>query len=256
MTALTIDVVVGLAAQAADERAVDLEAVDREAAQVAQRASSRCRSRRAATPTPMRAAPASAATQRSPSSSTTLSVTSRHSRAGSRPLASSASVDGRDQAGLGELAGGDVDADDRSCAVVANRRTACRHASRRTQAPIGTIRPVSSASAMNSAGRQQAALGVLPAHERLDADDPRRSRRRARAGSGRTSSLVRDRLAQVGLDRAGGRRRGRGRPRRTATSGRRRPPWRGTWRRRRRGCRSSASASRVGRERDADAGRR
>ena len=47
------------------------------------------------------------------------------------------------------------------------QRRAWRHASRSTKRPIATIMPVSSASGMNSAGMIRAALGVLPAHERL-----------------------------------------------------------------------------------------
>ena len=47
----------------------------------------------------------------------------------------------------------------------------CRHASWSAHAPIGTMRPVSSASADELVGPDQAALGVLPAHERLEADD-------------------------------------------------------------------------------------
>ena len=40
-----------------------------------------------------------------------------------------------------------------------------------TLRPSGTISPLSSASGMNSAGDTQAALGVLPADQRLDAVD-------------------------------------------------------------------------------------
>ena len=49
--------------------------------------------------------------------------------------------------------------------------TACRQASRSTQRPIGTISPVSSANGMKSSGSTQAALGVVPAQQRLDARD-------------------------------------------------------------------------------------
>ena len=51
---------------------------------------------------------------------------------------------------------------------------AWRQASRSTQRPIGTIRPISSASGMKLSGREHAALGVMPAQQRLDAGDARR----------------------------------------------------------------------------------
>ena len=44
-----------------------------------------------------------------------------------------------------------------------------RQASRSTQRPIGTIRPVSSAIGMKPFGRNEATLGMLPAHQRLEA---------------------------------------------------------------------------------------
>ena len=53
---------------------------------------------------------------------------------------------------------------------------ACRQASRRTHWPIGTMRPQSSAIGTNCAGRQQPALGMHPADQRLGAGDRRRSR--------------------------------------------------------------------------------
>ena len=46
---------------------------------------------------------------------------------------------------------------------------AWRQASRSTQRPIGTIRPVSSASGMKVSGPSMPALGVMPAQQRLDA---------------------------------------------------------------------------------------
>ena len=47
----------------------------------------------------------------------------------------------------------------------------CAQASIRTQRPIGTIRPVSSASGMNWAGGKHAVFGMGPAQQRLDAGD-------------------------------------------------------------------------------------
>ena len=49
-----------------------------------------------------------------------------------------------------------------------------RHASPRTQRPIGRIEPCSSAISMKSPGGDEAALRVLPADERLDAREPAR----------------------------------------------------------------------------------
>ena len=59
---------------------------------------------------------------------------------------------------------GDLDRRRASCAAAAQ---ACRSA----HSPIGTISPVSSASGMNSAGRHDAALGMVPAQQRLEAAD-------------------------------------------------------------------------------------
>ena len=47
----------------------------------------------------------------------------------------------------------------------------CRQASRSTQSPIGTIRPVSSAIGMNLLGGDQAERRVIPADQRLDRED-------------------------------------------------------------------------------------
>ena len=48
---------------------------------------------------------------------------------------------------------------------------ASRQASRSTHSPIGRMRPLSSAIGMNVAGRDHAAGRVMPAHQRLEADD-------------------------------------------------------------------------------------
>ena len=78
-----------------------------------------------------------------------------------------------------------------------------RQPSRRTQRPIGTIRPVSSAIGMNSSGRDEAALGVAPAQQRLDARRREPSCERGRpAGSAARTGRWRA--------RAGGRRAARG----------------------------------------------
>ena len=85
---------------------------------------------------------------------------------------------------------------------------AARHASSITQSPIAMIRPVSSASGMNIVGRDHAAGRVVPADQRLEADqalvggvDQRlveqvelleRDRRRAGRCSSRTRSSCSD----------------------------------------------------------------
>ena len=125
------------------------------------------------------------------------------------------------------------------------QRRACRHASCSTQAPIGTIRPVSSASGMNSVGPDADRARGAPS-----ARAPRR-RRCAPVASDTSgwkktrSSLVLDRAAESRSRCAGGRARAgahdlveQHQPRR------RRPPWRGTSRRRRRGSGRSTSTSR------------
>ena len=81
-----------------------------------------------------------------------LSVISRQSRRGSRPVACSARSTTYGEALVGQLAGGDVDRDGQLAAELAAHAAAWRHASSSTQAPIGTIRPVCSAIGMNSGG--------------------------------------------------------------------------------------------------------
>ena len=119
---------------------------------------------------------------------------------------------------------------------MAARRLASRQASRRTHRPIGRIAPFSSAISMNSPGDDQAALGMLPADERLDAGQARRRAGRRSAGTRAAAGRARRRAG------AGRRARGaRGSPR--ACPGRRsrtRPcrwPWPCTSRRRRCGRR-------------------
>ena len=59
--------------------------------------------------------------------------------------------------------------------VVRASRRPCWSAWRSTQVSTSTMRPDSSASGTNSFGPSSAEDGVLPAHERLDADDPARA---------------------------------------------------------------------------------
>ena len=76
----------------------------------------------------------------------------------------------------------------------------CRQASRSTQRPIGTIRPVSSAVGMNSAGEHHAARRMLPAEQRLEAAQLPVRRARRSAGSRPRSSLPLERVPQIGLE--------------------------------------------------------
>ena len=59
----------------------------------------------------------------------------------------------------------------RPISASARHTDACRQAVSSTHRPIGRMRPVSSAIGMNDARRHQAALGMLPAHQRLQPHD-------------------------------------------------------------------------------------
>ena len=202
--------------------------------------------------TPIALRRSSTAVAASGSAITALSVISRQSSSGARPGRPRASP--RTIAGerlVGELARGDVDADaERRGRARAPRSPAWRQASSSTYAPIATIRPVCSAIGMNAAGADQPALRVLPAQQRLGADDP---------AAGELDLRLVDDPQLVALERVrGARPRGRAARRRARASTRRRPrsapcpaPWRGTWRRRRR-----AAAPRGRRRRRGRCGRR
>ena len=78
-----------------------------------------------------------------------------------------------DDARFADLPGGEVDAHQQPQSTGPRRATwaACRHASSSTARPSGTIRPVSSASEMNSSGWEPLTGRQLPPHEGLDTDD-------------------------------------------------------------------------------------
>ena len=86
---------------------------------------------------------------------------------------------------------------ERRARVAASARDLARAPRRARSASAARSGRCCSASGMNSSGRQQAALGVLPAHQRLDADDRAGRERRPSAGSGATSSPSLDRAAQL-----------------------------------------------------------
>ena len=159
---------VGLAGH--DEVAGDLEDVDREPAQVAER--------RVAGPEVVDRDPDAARAERLEPGDRRRRVV-EHRRLGqledesAGPQAGLAQdrLDLVDEVGSLELERRDVDA--HAGAVEARRPRApaatCRQASSRTQRPRARIVPFSSASAMNSSGQDQPAGRVAPADERLDA---------------------------------------------------------------------------------------
>ena len=168
------------------------------------------------------------------SASTALSVISRHSSSGSRPLAVSASsttpTNSLSASWRGETLTDMLDSRGRARAT---QSAACRQASvddpradRDDQAGLLGDR--------DEDGRDdEPALGVLPAHQRLGADDA--------AVAHLDLRLVEHASARRARARAAARPRGRGarRPSRASTRRRSRSapcraPWRGTWRRRRR----------------------
>ena len=133
--------------------------------------------------------------------SATLSVISSVIAAGTTPVVRSTVAHVVHELVVGKLHRRDVDADRRAagvgnCAMPAS--SAWRQACSSTQRPIGTIRPLSSAIGDEPAGRDQAARRVIPAHQRLDADDPPTRQRdgglvvaaRARSGRWRRRSSI------------------------------------------------------------------
>ena len=173
MTADTIAASPGSDAEAAHERAVDLHRVDREPLQVAERrvAGAEVVDRELHAE---RAHAAITSMTASASSISTLSVISKHRLDGSHAGLRDHLGDAVGEIGLHELARREVDRDlERLADARAASAPRCAPPPRSPTSPICTIRPVSSAIGMNSAGRDQAALGVLPAHQRLGADAAR-----------------------------------------------------------------------------------
>ena len=101
------------------------------------------------------------------------------------------------------------------------QRAAWRHASRAPTSPIGTMSPVSSASGMNSPGATRPRVGMLPAHQRLDADDAPGRRPTTSAGSADAELVALERLRAARSRRAAAPARAAASRRRTASS---RPP--------------------------------
>ena len=225
-----------LRAEPVDERAVDLEHVERQAGQVAER---RVAGAEVVEHQPNARAPSKPGAPRpSPSASRTItvSVISRLRQAGSRPVLrrTEPTTSGSERRVTWTA---DRLTDIVSGAASGRARYHCaawRQACSSTHRPIGSIRPFSSAIGMNSAGRDLAPLGVAPAQQRLDADDREVAQRDHRLVL--EAQLVRARAPGAGRSRpAGARSRARASPRRTPRSGRARAPWPGTSRRRRRG---------------------
>ena len=176
-----------------EERLVDLEDVDREPVEVAER-------RVAGAEVVDRQPDAERLELRSVATPGRLGPEHRlgdlqHQRGG-RSRGSSTVVHARPTIGLGWLLRRDVHADGEAAPGWGLARTAPPggRPSRSTQRPSGTISPVSSASGDELVRRNQPAAGVLPADQRLDARD-RPSPGRRSAGSARGSSRGRARAA-------------------------------------------------------------
>ena len=106
-------------------------------------------------------------TAREKSPISTPSVISSSSRDGGSPVSSSTECTSAGRSPWRNCTG------DRLIAICSGlgQDAACRHASRMIHSPIATIRPLSSASGMKVPGGIDAALRMLPAHQRLEADD-------------------------------------------------------------------------------------
>ena len=162
----------GSIADRLDERAIDLEHVDREARAGGEARRCRCRSRRRrsarrASLSSVRRAPTSSESRRN-----AVSVSSTTRRSGVSPMSRERRRDVVDEPGVGELRAREVDAHDELCGERVSRRArppACAHASRSTQRPSGHDQPAVLGDRDELAGHQQPALGMLPAHQRLDA---------------------------------------------------------------------------------------
>ena len=173
ITAETMAASPSLVARSRDERAVDLHRVDREALQVIQRRvagaevvdrDARRRSRAARAGPPRVSSAFCIAVVSVISSSSTRRVESGRRRAMRRTSSTRSccwnwrgrEVDGDAQRRRGR-----------------RRATAriCVQAVRSTHSPIGRISRLSSASGMNAERLDEAALRIVPAHQRLDADD-------------------------------------------------------------------------------------
>ena len=114
-------------------------------------------------------------------SMSTVSVISSTAATGRGRVAASTASTIETRSGSMQLAGREVHRDRqrrRRPATPPHQRAACAHASCRTHAPIGTIKPGLLGDRRGSRpGRAEPALGVLPAHERLEADHLGRSKR-------------------------------------------------------------------------------
>ena len=151
----------------ADEGAVDLDLVDREAAQVAQRgiAGAEIVERDAeagARSWPMRVAAASRSLDQDALGDLELEPARARARLGER-CASTLARSSRSRSWTGETL--------TATRAASGQRCASRRPSRSTQSPSRSIMPHSSAIGMKMRRRDQAARRMVPAHQRLDADD-------------------------------------------------------------------------------------
>ena len=153
--------------------------------QVAPATSSRCRSRRcdSCTPSAAQRAPGRRAARAGSAISALSVISSVQQRAAATPCARAALGRRRGQLGVEQVRDRQVDRDADVVAGVAPAGAAAPAPRRRTQSVSGRIRPVCSAIGMNSSAGSQPALGVLPAHQRLDAAERAGPERRPSAGS-------------------------------------------------------------------------
>ena len=156
----------------ADQRAVDLDGLRAAGCAAASARSGRCRSRRARTGRRARAPAAATAAASATSVTIAVSVISRQSRSGAQPAVAERDRSRRRRTiGSRSWTGETLTDMTSGWSCTPDQDAACRQARSSTQRPSSTISPVDSASGMNIVRRYGAELGVVPAGERLDADD-------------------------------------------------------------------------------------
>ena len=135
------------------------------------------------------------------SSMIALSVISRHSADGGSAVARAARSRRRSRAaGSTSWRGERLTAITKSSWPAARHAAAWRQASSSTHSPIGTISAALLGDRDEARGGDRAALRVLPAQQRLDAEQPRRSSSMTRAGSASDELAGGERVAQLGLE--------------------------------------------------------
>ena len=198
-------------------------------------------------------APRSDARARAPGRPSAMSsvTSSRSARGGHAAALAERRATSAGQRGVEQVRGREVDRDVRSSPSARHARAGAERALEHVQRERRASAPVCSASGRNAPGAEQAALGVLPAHERLDAG--RRAGREVDLRLVVQDQLVRARSRRAARRSARAARASGGRARARRPRSRCAPPWPGTSRRRRAAAASSASSPWSGSTRDADA---